>query len=127
MNEAKIKYKMSFKRGVRRIATCYPQSTYFLWNSIFQSNMVSSDIQKECPSKNCKFLIQHPSCHSLSIAMAISPSLMSQPKKDLNNWKKVYYEAMGILNDLLPAEVVRPQNTKVGVTNGQSEMRRGDP
>ena len=113
MNEAKIKYKMSFKRGERRIATCYLQSTYFLWN------MVSSDIQKECPSKNCKFLIQYPSCHSLSIAMAISPSLMSQSKMDLNNWKKVYYEAMGILNDLLPAEVVRPQNTKVGVTNGQ--------
>ena len=127
MNEAKIKYKMSFKRGVRRIATCYPQSTYFLWNSIFQSNMVSSDIQIECPSKNCKFLIQYPSCYSLLIAMAISSSLMSQLKKELNNWKKVYYEAMGILNDLLPAEVVRPQNTKVGVTNGQSEMRRGDP
>ena len=32
---------------------------------------------------------------------------------------------MGILNDLLSAEVVRPQNTKVGVTNGQWEMRRG--
>ena len=127
MNEAKIKYKMSFKRGERRIATCYPQSTCFLWNSIFQSNMMSSDIQKECPSKNCKFLIQYPSCHSLSIAMAISPSLMLQSKKDLNNWKKVYYEAMGILNDLLPAEVVRPQNTKSWGYKWVMRNEKGEP
>ena len=79
---------MSFKRGERGIATCYPQSTYFLWNRIFQSNMVSSEIQKECPSKNCKFQTQYPSCHSLSIAMAIPPSLMSLDKKGLKRLKK---------------------------------------
>ena len=79
---------MSFKRGEREIATCYPQSTYFLWNNIFQSNMVPSDIQKECPPKKCKFLSQYPSCHSLSIVMAIPPFLMSLDKKGLKRLKK---------------------------------------
>ena len=78
---------MSFKRGERGIATCYPQSTYSLWNSIFQWNMVTSDIQKDCPSKNW-FLTQYPLCHSLSIAMAIPPSLVSLDKKGLKRLKK---------------------------------------
>ena len=79
---------MSFKSGERGIATCYPQSTYFLWNSIFQSNMVPSEIQKQFPSKNCKFLTNYPSCHSLSIPMAIPPSLMSLDKKGIKRLKK---------------------------------------